>query len=218
MKKKDLKFKNNVRSLALIALGVITIGTGTTVLASTTWKANTPESIKIVDGQNSYTMVEGDTLWAIGMKINVNVETLSAINNINLSNGEEYHLAVGTIIKWDKSGNLIAQTPNGNQVNQGIKVEDSNKIIPSKPIGSDVTGDVIENNIPDDQIQGGNEVEVKPVEPTTPVKPIEPTNPVDPVKPVDPTTPTDPVDPKPPVQKNIQCGMKEEIRMSLILL
>lgn len=143
-----------IRTGAVLAsLSILTLASATPVLAST-WKANTPESIQIKEGQTSYTMVAGDTLWAISMKINVNVQTLSSINNIDLSSGEEYRIAIGTVIKWDKHGNLVAETPDGKQVNDGVKVNNSNKIIPDKPIGTDVTDNIKNNNISDNQIDG----------------------------------------------------------------
>ena len=141
------------KGAVLASLSILTLASATPVLAST-WKANTPESIQIKEGQTSYTMVSGDTLWAISTKINVNVQTLASINSIDLASGEEYRLAIGTVIKWDKRGNLVAETPDGKQVNDGVKVNDSNKIIPDKPIGSDVTEDVKDNNISDNQIDG----------------------------------------------------------------
>ncbi|WP_207941546.1 hypothetical protein DOK78_000315 [Enterococcus sp. DIV2402] len=213
MKKKDLKFKNNVRILALIVLGVITIGTGTTVLASTTWKANTPESIKIVEGQNSSTMVEGDTLWAIGMKINVNIKTLAVVNNINLSNGEEYHLKIGTVIRWDRVGNLTAETSEGKQINEGVELKDSNKIISTKPIGADVTSDVQSKGISDEQIIGDEDITVNPAKPETPT-PVEPEVPVKPETPA-PVEPEVPVKPETPAPVNQKFQQNQKIRLIL---
>jgi LysM repeat protein len=154
--KKSLAKNTHKRTAKGALLAVVGIGAiaGTVPVLASTWVANTPESIQIKENDTSYTMVYGDTLWAISMKINVNVRTLAAINNIDLAAGEEYHLAVGTVIKWDKQGNLVAETANGNQINTGLTTNDSNKIIPDKPIGADVTEDVKENNIPDNQING----------------------------------------------------------------
>lgn len=166
------------KGAVLASLSILTLASATPVLAST-WKANAPDSIQIKSGDISYTMVFGDTLWAISMKINVNVETLASINNINLANGEEFHLAVGTIIKWEK-GILIAETPEGNIVNNGIQADDSNKIIPDKPIGTDVTNDVKDNNISDNQVNGNpsnignsgsNDPDTSGEKPTNPSKP-----------------------------------------------
>lgn len=150
--KKERK-KLTTKSAVLASLGIVAIAGAVPAMAST-WVANTPESIQIKENDTSYTMVYGDTLWAISMKINVNVQTLASINNIDLSAGEEYHLAVGTVIKWDKRGTLFAETANGQQITGGIKTNDSNKIIPNKPIGEDVTNDVKDNNITDSQING----------------------------------------------------------------
>ncbi|EGO7784382.1 LysM peptidoglycan-binding domain-containing protein [Enterococcus faecalis] len=150
---KKSRGKLTTKTSVLASLSIITMSGAVPAFAST-WIANTPESIQIKENDTSYTMVYGDTLWAISMKINVNVQTLASINNIDLSAGEEYHLAVGTVIKWDKKGKLVAETSDGQQITDIIKTNDSNKIISDKPIGEDVTNDVKDNNISDNQING----------------------------------------------------------------
>ncbi|KAF1296440.1 hypothetical protein BAU15_12860 [Enterococcus sp. JM4C] len=150
---KKARQRLTTKGAVLAAVGLMAVASAVPVLAST-WKANTPESIQIKENDTSYTMVYGDTLWAISMKININVQTLAAINNINLAAGEEYNLAVGTVIRWDKSGNITAETPTGKKINTGVKANNSNKIVADKPIGTDVTADVKDNNVSDDQING----------------------------------------------------------------
>lgn len=150
---KKARRKLTTKSSVFASLSIIAFAGAVPAFAST-WLANAPESIQIKENDTSYTMVYGDTLWAISMKINVNIQTLASINNIDLSAGEEYHLAVGTVIKWDKQGKLVAETSDGQPITDGIKTNDSNKIIPDKPIGKDVTNDVKDNNITDNQING----------------------------------------------------------------
>lgn len=178
---KKARRKLTTKSSVLALLSIIALAGAVPAFAST-WVANTPESIQIKENDTSYTMVYGDTLWAISVKINVNVQTLASINNIDLSAGEEYHLAVGTVIKWDKQGKLVAETSDGQPITDGIKTNDSNKIIPDKPIGEDVTNDVKDNNITDNQINGNpnnignnnsNDSEDADEEATTPTTPTD---------------------------------------------
>lgn len=178
---KKARRKLTTKSSVFASLSIIAFAGAVPAFAST-WVANAPESIQIKENDTSYTMVYGDTLWAVSMKINVNVQTLASINNIDLSAGEEYHLAVGTIIKWDKQGKLVAETSDGQPITDGIKTNDSNKIIPDKPIGEDVTNTVTDNNITDNQINGNpnntgndnsNDSEDTDEEATTPTTPTD---------------------------------------------
>ncbi|GEU14231.1 hypothetical protein QuyetLC_26850 [Bacillus anthracis] len=178
---KKARRKLTTKSSVLASLSIIALAGAVPAFAST-WVANTPESIQIKENDTSYTMVYGDTLWAISVKINVNVQTLASINNIDLSAGEEYNLAIGTVIKWDKQGKLVAETSDGQPITDGIKANDSNKIIPDKPIGEDVTNDVKDNNITDNQINGNpnnigndnsNDSEDTEEEATTPTTPTD---------------------------------------------
>ncbi|KAF1296439.1 hypothetical protein BAU15_12855 [Enterococcus sp. JM4C] len=150
---KKARQRATTKGAILAAFGLATVASTVPVVASS-WKANTPESIQIKETDTSYTMVYGDTLWAISIRININVQTLAAINDIDLAAGEEYHLAVGTVIRWDKSGNITAETPTGEKINAGVKVNDSNKVVAEKPIGTDVTADVKDNKVSDVQING----------------------------------------------------------------
>ncbi|WP_025730192.1 DNA/RNA non-specific endonuclease [Atopobacter phocae] len=126
-------------SFGALAIGLF--GKGETIAASECWVANTPEQIDIKKGDTEYTLKKGDTLWAISMKINVNVQTLAAINNINLEAREQYHLPVGLVIKFEQ-GQLTAVKPNGEIQNTGVTVNETNKVVPNKPVGTDVTEEV----------------------------------------------------------------------------
>lgn len=209
---KSNKKRQRVAKLGVLsAFGVIGL-TGTIPAFASEWSANAPESISIEQGATSYTMKQGDTLWAIGMKINVNVNTLASINNINLSNGEQFTMPVGTVINFSES-EIKAVNPTGQAVNEGVKVNDSNKIVKDKPVGTDVSKDVSNGTVTNNDVvgqpdntgklpapntggttkpeekpsTGGDNGAVKPVDPTKPTNPTNPTNPVDPEKPVAPT-------------------------------
>lgn len=206
------KKKKRIAKLGILsAFGMIGLMSATPAFASE-WSANEPENISIEQGATSYTMKSGDTLWAIGMKINVNVNTLASINNINLSNGEQFTMPVGTVINFSES-EIKAVNSNGQAVNEGVQVNDSNKIVKDKPIGTDVSKDVSNGTVTNNDVvgqpdntgklpapntggttkpeekpsTGGDTNPVKPVEPTNPVDPTNPTNPVDPEKPTAPT-------------------------------
>ncbi|MEK4150667.1 LysM peptidoglycan-binding domain-containing protein [Carnobacterium sp. FSL E2-0243] len=194
----------------LSAFGMIGLMSATPAFASE-WSANAPESISIEQGATSHTMKQGDILWAIVMKINVNVNTLASINNINLSNGEQFTMPVGTVIHFSES-EIKAVNSNGQAINNGVKVNDSNKIVANKPIGTDISKDVADgkaSNIdivgtPDNTGKlpapntGGNTDPSNPVTPEVPVEPeipvippvIDPENPIEPEKPIEPSTPT----------------------------
>lgn len=181
------------------------------------WVANTPESIQLTEGATSYTMKSGDTLWAIATRININVETLAQANNIDLASGQQYHLAVGTVISWtdkvvtatDANGTVIGQAP----------ITESSKIVKDKAVGENVQQDVVNGNATDKDVQGGSnqtggntsnggntdnggsqgggQTGGNEGGNTGGGTPTDPTNPVDPEKPVDPTDPEKPVGAQP---------------------
>ena len=102
------------------------------------WKANTPDQIQIVNGQKEYTMKLGDTLWAIGQKINVNHVKLAEINGINLNAGEQYRLPVGRVISFEGNVATVKES-NGQVVSQAV-IQDKDKVDASKPAGEPVNG------------------------------------------------------------------------------
>lgn len=205
------KKKKRIAKLGILsAFGMISLMSATPAFASE-WSANAPESISIEQGATSYTMKSGDTLWAIGMKINVNVNTLASVNNIDLSSGQQYSLPVGTVIHFSES-EIKAVNSNGQAINNGVKVNDSNKIVANKPIGTDVSKDVADGKASNSDIvgtpdntgklpapnTGGNTDPSNPVTPEVPVEPeipvippvVDPENPIEPEKPIEPSTPT----------------------------
>lgn len=147
------------------------------------WTANTPEMLKIQDGQTSYTMVLGDTLWAISQRTNLTVQALADINEINLTLGEQYLLPVGRTIYFD-GNTVIVKEANGNVVSETI-VTDEQKVNPDQNVGESVNPIVTTPPV------------ITPEVPINPVEPVEPTNPTTPVEPTDPTNPVEPVDPTP---------------------
>lgn len=193
--------KKLARISILSAFGIIGATSAIPALASE-WTANTPESIQIEQGATSYTMKSGDTLWAIGVKINVNVNTLASVNNIDLDSGEQFSLKVGTVIHFSES-EIKATNSNGQAVNEGVKANDSNKIVVDKPIGTDVSKDIADGKASNNDIIGKPDNTGKLPKPNTGgnanndnssnnnggEKPVKPTYP-ETEKPVDPEAPT----------------------------
>ncbi|MGL9970945.1 LysM peptidoglycan-binding domain-containing protein [Enterococcus sp. DIV1420a] len=149
--------------ISAITLGGLTFSQ--TIVHADTWKANTPEQIQITKDQKEYTLKNGDTLWAIGQKININVEALAKINRIDLAKGEEKNLPIGRVISFD--GNKVTVKENdGSVVNQAV-IKKEDKVDPKKPVGepvadktvvdkpvNEVKADDTQNQTP---LPGGNE-------------------------------------------------------------
>lgn len=111
------------------------------------WTANTPESIQIEDGATSYTLKEGDTLWAISQVTNIKVETLAEINNIDLSSGEQYTLEIGRVIHFD-GNHVTVKDSNGNVVADKV-LDDTDKVDTSKTFNNQ-TSDTPKNSVQPD--------------------------------------------------------------------
>ncbi|MBO0446581.1 MucBP domain-containing protein [Enterococcus ureilyticus] len=164
------------------------------------WSANAPESIQIESGATSYTLKEGDTLWAISQVTNIKVETLAEINNIDLSSGEQYSLEIGRVIYFDgnhvtildKDGNIVADKV----LNDNDKVDSSKPFAgqssdnQKNPVTADDNGNVKTQRNTNSN-QNGNNSNVNSNEPNTgnnnsqgnSNKPVNPKNPEKPVKP-----------------------------------
>lgn len=150
---KQAKKRSLTKAVVLASLGVTGTLLSVQQVNAKEWTANTPQSIQIEEGATSYTLKYGDTLWAVSMKVNINVQTLASINNIDLTSGEQYNLAVGTVINFDGS-KLSAISPEGEVIGEEIVANDSNKIDPSKPIGTDVTDSVVNGTVSSGNVVG----------------------------------------------------------------
>lgn len=114
--------------VALVLTGSLVVGglfVGVTVFAEE-WRPNTPENIQIVDGQKEYTMKRGDTLWAIGQKVNIKHEKLAEINGINLKSGEQYTLPVGRVLVFG-NGVITVKDVDGSIYSQSL-IDEEDKI------------------------------------------------------------------------------------------
>ncbi|MGL9969216.1 LysM peptidoglycan-binding domain-containing protein [Enterococcus sp. DIV1420a] len=127
--------------LSAITLGGLTFSQ--TIVHADNWKANTPEQIQITKDQKEYTLKNGDTLWAIGQKININVEALAKINHIDLAKGEEKNLPVGRVISFD--GNMVTVKDADGSVVDKSEIKKEDKVDPKKPVGEPVSFKKVED-------------------------------------------------------------------------
>lgn len=166
------------------------------------WSANAPESIQIESGATSYTLKNGDTLWAISQVTNIKVETLAEINNIDLNSGEQYSLEIGRIIYFD-GNHVTVRDSNGNVIADKV-LDDNDKVDISKtfagqssdtqknPVTAADKGNVKTQRNTNSN-QNGNNSNVNSNEPNTgnnnsqgnSNKPVNPKNPEKPVKPTE---------------------------------
>lgn len=167
---------------------------------ATSWTANLPNTIQLVEGQTSYTMVLGDTLWAISQRTNLTVQTLADINSVNLSLGEQYKLPVGRTIYFN-GDKVTVKNGAGDVVSETI-ITDQQKVNPNQNPGEVVDPSIDESTrTPETNTGEETDTSTQPTTPETPVnpegnngtdggeKPVEPGKPVEPEKPVDPEEP-----------------------------
>ncbi|MHC5247504.1 MucBP domain-containing protein [Enterococcus sp. LJL90] len=208
-KKRKLSKAFGISSMGLIC--AVTLGMTHEVQAAE-WTANTPEQIVIADGATEYTMNLGDTLWAIGMKINVSHVDLAEVNGIDLQAGEQYSLPVGRAIKITQDGALTATDSNGTVVGEkqnASKVDEtkdygyniveasqnptiSNGGTTSNPSGTSTDGGENATNTNSNSSNNGNTnnggsnnagSENGGTTPEAPTNPTDPSNPTDPEQP-----------------------------------
>lgn len=111
------------------------------------WTANSPDSIQIEDDATSYTLKEGDTLWAISQVTNIKVETLAEINNIDLASGDQYSLEIGRVIYFD-GNHVVVKDSSGNVVADKV-LDDSDKVDTSRTFNNQ-TSDTPKNSVETD--------------------------------------------------------------------
>ncbi|WP_137665910.1 albumin-binding GA domain-containing protein [Enterococcus hulanensis] len=181
------------------------------------WAPNTVEQIasRIKDGQKSITMIEGDTVYNIGLAINIK-DPMQLLYDNGFKDGEQYTLPVGTKISWD--GNHVTVTdPQGNVIGDSV-VKDEQKHNPDQPVAGQasdtpqvpVTGEKQSANAASNNQNVATEKPSQTI-PQAPITengqgspnqetPAKPSNPgTTPEKPTNPGQPTNPEKPKPPV-------------------
>ncbi|MDM8213391.1 CAP domain-containing protein [Enterococcus hirae] len=135
-KKKFLLRKSSTRGWFVVGIsmfGMFLFSAGAPQASAAEWVANSPEQIssRITEGQKSLTMVEGDTVWNIGVALNIK-DPMQLLFDNGFKDGEQFSIPVGTVISWD--GNHITVTdPAGNVVKE-TTVQDSDKMDASKTV------------------------------------------------------------------------------------
>ncbi|MBO0487008.1 KxYKxGKxW signal peptide domain-containing protein [Vagococcus fluvialis] len=200
-----------------------------TVSNAAEWVANSPAQIatRIEEGKTSITMVEGDTVYNIGLAVNIK-DPMSLLSSNGIAEGAQYTLPVGTVISWGND-KVIVTTPDGTIIGEKA-VSEVQKHDANSPIGTNVeekvnNGTAVEDNkketSKDSSSSTNTGVETKPGQKdnSNSVNTSKPgdsnnggttkpdgngnnggtTDPTTPVKPVDPTKPTDPTTPVKPV-------------------
>lgn len=100
---------------------------GGPVTLASTWIANSPNQINITEGQSEYIVVEGDTLWAIGVKAGVSAGTLanlSYVPNPNL-------IYPGNVIKLIGKEKVVIETTDG-------EVLANVEVVPGPPVEENI--------------------------------------------------------------------------------
>lgn len=113
------------------------IGLASPVQADSFWKAKTPDEIGSLNHNGTYTVREGDTIWAIGMHFNVKPTVIESINGIN----DPYTLQIGTILKINVKdhGDKAVLSVNDGQQKTEATLNNSDKIDQHKAFGEKVT-------------------------------------------------------------------------------
>lgn len=176
-KKKLYKSKKNwvVAGSCLIA-GAIAISTQTHTISAATpdhapavavttithWAPNSVASIKsrIADGQTSLTMINGDTVYNIGLAINLK-NPMQLLYDNGYKDGEQYTLPIGTVIRWD-GNHVTVQDAEGKVIGDKV-IENSQKVDPSAPIANQTSD---QQSTPVQTDQNGNVVKT-PAKSTT---------------------------------------------------
>lgn len=99
------------------------------------WQVNSVADIasRIDETSRSLTMIEGDTIWNIGVALNIK-HPMQLLANNGYQNGEQYTLPVGTVISWD--GNYVMVTDGQNEVIGEQVVTNNEKMNPEQTIAN----------------------------------------------------------------------------------
>ena len=121
---------------SLIAGTLVLSGLPASVMADN-WTANTPSEIAQLNKNGTYTVRQGDTIWAIGMHYNIKPQVIEQMNGIN----NPYALQIGTILNlhiYDhgKKADLTITNTNGVAVKR--KLTNKDKLDKHKAFGQSI--------------------------------------------------------------------------------
>lgn len=122
-----------------------------------TWAPNSSEEIasRILEGQKTITMQTGDTVWNIGVALNIKNPMQLLFDN-GYKDGEQYTLPVGTVISWD--GNHVTITDSKGKVIGSGTVTDDNKLDPNKTVANQISDEPANNYIETNDEKNGSNV------------------------------------------------------------
>lgn len=102
------------------------------------WQVNSVADIasRIDETSRSLTMIEGDTIWNIGVALNIK-HPMQLLADNGYQNGEQYTLPVGTVISWD--GNYVMVTDGQNEVIGEQVVANNEKMNPEQTIANQIS-------------------------------------------------------------------------------
>lgn len=122
-----------------------------------TWAPNSSEEIasRISEGQKTITMQTGDTVWNIGVALNIKNPMQLLFDN-GYKDGEQYTLPVGTVISWD--GNHVTITDSKGKVIGSGTVTDDNKLDPNKTVANQISDEPANNYIETNDEKNGSNV------------------------------------------------------------
>lgn len=122
-----------------------------------TWAPNSSEEIasRISEGQKTITMQTGDTVWNIGVALNIKNPMQLLFDN-GYKDGEQYTLPVGTVISWD--GNHVTITDSKGKVIGSGTVTDDNKLDPNKTVANQISDEPANNYIETNNEKNGSNV------------------------------------------------------------
>lgn len=102
------------------------------------WQVNSVADIasRIDETSRSLTMIEGDTIWNIGVALNIK-HPMQLLADNGYQNGEQYTLPVGTVISWD--GNYVMVTDGQNEVIGEQVVTNNEKMNPEQTIANQIS-------------------------------------------------------------------------------
>lgn len=84
---------NKFIGIGLVGISVLSLAPYT-VNASEVWHAKTPSEIGALNQDGTYTVREGDTIWAIGVHFNIKPQLIEEVNHVS----DPYLLQIGTIL------------------------------------------------------------------------------------------------------------------------
>lgn len=176
--------------IGAVSLGGLMISNTSSTYAAE-WVPNSVEQIaqRIQPGQTSLTFEWGDTVWNIGLALNIK-DPMQLLYDNGFKNGEQYTIQVGTVISWD--GNHVTVTSASGEVIGESIITPEQKHDPARTVANQAsdTPQKLTTTAQEKPATGqGSQVPPAPNKPGTSNEATNPTTPEKPETPVNPETP-----------------------------